>query len=113
MKFKLALMTILGAAMLSLAACEQPLSNTTKGAAVGGVLGAGSGALIGNAVGSPGTGALIGGGLGALGGGVIGHGMDSNQAQQDQQQQQLQGQQQQMEQQRREIERLRQQQQTE
>ncbi len=91
MKFKLALMTILGAAMLSLAACEQPLSNTTKGAAVGGVLGAGSGALIGNAVGSPGTGALIGG----------------------QQQQQLQGQQQQMEQQRREIERLRQQQQTE
>src|SRR5260370_23649096 len=108
MKFKLPLMTILGAVMmLSLAACEQPMSNTTKGAAVGGVLGAGSGALIGNALGRPGAGALIGGGLGALGGAAVGHGMDSNQAQHEQTQQQLQVQQQELENNQRDLQRMR------
>jgi hypothetical protein len=51
-----------------------------KGAAFGGLAGAGTGALIGNAVGSTGAGALIGAGVGALSGAAIGSGMDDIEA---------------------------------
>src|SRR5438552_1013765 len=51
---------------LFLAACSgQPLSTREKGTIFGGVVGAGTGAIIGSAVGAPGAGAAIGGALGA------------------------------------------------
>lgn len=52
------------------------MNNTEKGVATGGVIGAGTGALIGNAVGKTGAGALIGTGIGALAGGLMGNSVD-------------------------------------
>jgi hypothetical protein len=46
----------------------------------GGLLGAGVGALVGNAVGNPGAGAAIGAGVGAVSGAAIGAGMDEVEA---------------------------------
>lgn len=54
------------------------MSNTEKGLAGGGAIGAGTGALIGNAVGHTGAGALIGAGVGALSGGLIGNSIDQS-----------------------------------
>jgi outer membrane protein OmpA-like peptidoglycan-associated protein len=51
-------------------------SKTTKGAVVGGLVGAGAGALAGSQTGHTGTGAAIGAGLGALAGGFIGHALE-------------------------------------
>jgi hypothetical protein len=69
---------LLGAAvvpMLALSGCSS-MSNTDKGVLGGGAIGAGTGAIIGNATGHAGTGALIGAGVGALTGGLIGHAED-------------------------------------
>ncbi len=104
---------VLGALMF-VAGCEaQPLSEREKGTIGGGVLGAGAGALIGNAVGHPGAGALIGGGMGALGGAAIGNEMQNQRVQNEQTQSQMQQQQTELERQRRELEQMRRQQQTE
>ena len=54
------------------------MNNTEKGVAAGGVIGAGTGALVGNAVGHTGAGALIGAGVGALSGGLIGNAADES-----------------------------------
>ncbi|MEX2169614.1 MAG: glycine zipper domain-containing protein [Pirellulales bacterium] len=55
--------------------CQSPYY-ADRGAAAGGLLGAGAGAIIGNQTGDPLAGAAIGAGLGALGGGVFGSQMD-------------------------------------
>jgi hypothetical protein len=62
-----AIVTFAGAfALMTMIGCGSPrATDTVAGAAIG----AGGGALIGGAEGSPGTGALIGG----LGGGVLGY----------------------------------------
>src|ERR1700731_4918442 len=63
----------------ALAGCSgQPLSTREKGTIGGGVLGAGSGAIIGSAVGAPGAGAAIGGTLGAGTGYVVGNALQNN-----------------------------------
>ena len=54
------------------------MSNTEGGAVGGGLLGAGTGALIGHATGHTGAGALIGAGVGAVSGGLIGHAADES-----------------------------------
>jgi len=61
-------------ALFVLGACASgPLSNREKGALIGGGVGAGSGALIGEAAaGAPGAGAAIGGAAGAIGGALVG-----------------------------------------
>src|SRR5436305_7975379 len=56
----------------------QSLSPTEKGVAGGGLIGAGTGALVGNAVGHTGAGALIGAGVGAVSGGLIGNSIDQS-----------------------------------
>ena len=56
-------------------------SKTTQGAVLGGLLGAGTGAIIGNQSDDAGAGVAIGAGLGALGGGLIGHALEEAQAQ--------------------------------
>lgn len=52
------------------------LDNTTKGAGIGAVGGAGLGTLVGAATGNPKTGAVVGGLLGTAGGAAIGNAMD-------------------------------------
>jgi uncharacterized protein YcfJ len=53
-------------------------SKRTQGAVLGGLLGAGTGAIIGNQSDHAGAGTAIGAGLGALGGGLIGNAMEEN-----------------------------------
>ena len=54
--------------------------NAKEGAVIGGLLGAGAGAIIGNQSGRPLEGALIGGAAGGLGGAAIGSGQDDRNA---------------------------------
>jgi uncharacterized protein YcfJ len=65
---------------LAVAGCESmgtaAQSKTTQGAVLGGLLGAGTGAIIGNQTDHAGAGTAIGAGLGALGGGLIGNAME-------------------------------------
>jgi hypothetical protein len=73
--------TLLAAAMLTaVAGCAgEPLSTREKGTLIGGVGGAGAGALIGSMVGHPGAGAAIGGIGGAAAGYGIGNQMQNEQ----------------------------------
>ena len=57
---------LIGALLLSLASCAQPLTTREKGTLTGGTLGAATGAIIGAGTGAPGAGAAIGGALGAV-----------------------------------------------
>jgi uncharacterized protein YcfJ len=66
--------------MLAVIGCSgEPLSTREKGTLIGGVGGAGAGALIGSAVGAPGAGAAIGGVGGAVAGYAIGNHMQNEQ----------------------------------
>lgn len=70
--------TIALVTMLALAGCYgPPLSPRENDTLIGGAVGLGGGALVGSAVGSPGTGAVIGGLLGAGGGYLIGNEMQN------------------------------------
>jgi hypothetical protein len=92
---------------LALAGCSgQPLSTREKGTIGGGVLGAGTGAIIGAAVGAPGAGAAIGGALGAGTGYVIGNALQNQEVTSRQQQGQINYQQREMQSQRRQIQQL-------
>jgi hypothetical protein len=64
---------------LGLTGCQSPY-HSDQGAVVGGLLGAGTGAIIGKACGNPLAGAAIGAGAGALTGAAIGSEMDANEA---------------------------------
>jgi hypothetical protein len=59
--------------------CASPY-HADRGALLGGLTGAGAGAIVGNAVGNTGAGALVGAGLGAIAGNAIGAGMDESEA---------------------------------
>jgi len=73
------------ALMLAAVGCSgQPLTERETGTLGGGVLGAGTGAIIGAAVGHPAAGAAIGGGIGALGGFAVGNEMQNQSIQQQQ-----------------------------
>ncbi len=89
-----------------LGGCAAPITQREKSTLTGGVLGAGAGALIGNALGHPGRGALIGGGIGALGGAAIGDQMEGQYQQQQYHARELEAQQQEITRQRRELEDL-------
>ena len=52
------------------------MSNTDRGAVAGTAIGAGTGAVVGHALGNTGAGALIGGGLGLITGAVVGNDID-------------------------------------
>jgi len=77
MKNTLAILAI--AAAFALPSCSNQGPNTNAGAATGALIGAGTGAVIGNQSGHAGTGALIGAGGGALIGGAYGKSMDERQ----------------------------------
>jgi phage tail tape-measure protein len=73
-------LVIAGAMLASIAGCSgEPLSTREKGTIIGGVAGAGGGAIIGSAVGAPGAGAAIGGAGGAVAGYAIGNHMQNEQ----------------------------------
>jgi hypothetical protein len=97
---------VLGAAF-ALAGCTgQPLSTREKGTLGGGVLGAGTGAIIGAAVGHPAAGAAIGGALGAGTGYVVGNALQNQEVTSQQQQGQINYQQHEIQSQRRQIQHL-------
>jgi len=61
-------------------------SKTVQGATLGGLLGAGTGAIIGNQTDHAGAGTTIGAGLGALGGGLLGKALEERDQRSQQQQ---------------------------
>jgi len=99
----------LGALLLVSGCYGQPLSTREKGTLAGGILGAGTGAIVGSAVGHPGAGAAIGGALGVGTGMLIGNELQNNEIAQ----RQVLRQQRELRHQRREIEQLRAEQETE
>src|SRR5215471_5181705 len=102
-KFAIAL-----AALVLISGCYgQPLSTREKGTLAGGILGGGTGAIIGAAVGHPGAGAAIGGALGAGTGMMIGNELQNIELVQGSTRRQVWRQQRELRHQRREIERLR------
>jgi uncharacterized protein YcfJ len=72
----------LSIAAIALAGCESmgtaAQSKTTQGAVLGGLLGAGTGAIVGNQSDHAGAGTAIGAGLGALGGALVGNALEEN-----------------------------------
>jgi len=70
---KIAMLSVLAATTLAAGCNTTP---TQDGAVVGGLLGAGAGAIIGNQSGHAGEGALIGAGAGALTGAIVGDQVD-------------------------------------
>ncbi|OGX29078.1 MAG: hypothetical protein A3B78_03525 [Omnitrophica WOR_2 bacterium RIFCSPHIGHO2_02_FULL_67_20] len=82
---------MVGIALLAVGAvgCESmgtaAQSKTTQGAVLGGLLGAGTGAIVGNQSDRAGAGTAIGAGLGALGGGLMGHALEESEQKAQQQ----------------------------
>ncbi len=77
---RMAAMVGMIAIAIALSGCESmgtaAQSKTNQGAVLGGLLGAGTGAIIGNQSDHAGAGTAIGAGLGALGGGLLGHSLE-------------------------------------
>src|SRR5271154_6588149 len=86
----------------------QSLTTTQKGLIGGGLLGAGTGAIVGAAVHHPIAGTAIGGGIGLVAGGAVGHELQNNENQQRQTQAELAAQEAQLRRQREEIKQLQQ-----
>ena len=82
------------------------LTTREKGAGIGALGGAAVGGIVGSAVGHPGAGAAIGGGLGLGAGALIGDQLQGQENRNYQQQNQIQQNQYEIDQQRREVERL-------
>jgi len=97
------------AGLLLVGCAGGPLTTREKGAGIGALGGAAAGGLIGAAVGRPGTGAAIGGGLGLGAGALIGDQLQGQENENYRQDQQIQKNQQEIERQRYEINRLKQQ----
>jgi len=91
----------------------QSMTTTEQGLVGGGVLGAGTGAIVGAAVHHPVKGALIGGGVGLVAGGVVGHELQTQDERQYRLQKEVSAQQRQIDSQRREINELKQSEDTE
>jgi phage tail tape-measure protein len=83
-----------------------PLSTREKGAGIGALGGAAAGGLVGAAVGHPGAGAAIGGGLGLGAGALIGDQLQGHENTNYRQQQQIQSNQNQINRNSRDLERL-------
>jgi len=79
-------LVILPLVAVAVAGCESvgtaAQSKRNQGALLGSLLGAGTGAIIGNQTGHAGVGTAIGAGLGALGGGMMGNAMEEQDRQQ-------------------------------
>ena len=89
--------------------CSGPLTTREKGAGIGALGWAAAGGIIGAAVGHPGAGAAIGGALGLGAGALVGDQMQGQEQKQSEQQRQIDANQAELDRQRRELERLKQQ----
>jgi osmotically inducible lipoprotein OsmB len=112
-KFSTKILLAIVAPLIFAACAGAPLSTREEGTLGGGALGAGAGAIVGSAVGSPGAGAAIGGGLGLLGGYAVGNEMQNTETANSANQSAVAQQQQELEQQRQEIQQLKAQSETE
>ncbi len=79
LRIALLLLLVAGLSLFS-QGCSTPY-RSEKGAVIGGLGGAGLGAIVGNAVGNTGAGAAIGAGVGALSGAAVGGSLDEIEAQ--------------------------------
>src|ERR1043166_1751684 len=101
---------ILAGTLLTAGCSGGPLTTREKGAGIGALGGAAAGGLIGAAVGHPGAGAAIGGALGLGGGALVGDQLQGQEIRQSEQQRQIDSNQAELDRQRRELERLKRQQ---
>ena len=97
---------ILAGALLVAGCAGGPLSTREKGAGIGALGGAAAGGIIGAAVGHPGAGAAIGGSLGLGAGALVGDQLQGQENTNYRQQQQIQSNQNQINRSRQDIERL-------
>jgi outer membrane lipoprotein SlyB len=104
---KLSIITIMILCLSVVGCAGGPLTTREKGAGIGALGGAAVGGLIGSAVGHPGAGAAIGGGLGLGAGALIGDQMQGQEYQNSRQDQQVQRNRYEIDRQRQETERLR------
>jgi phage tail tape-measure protein len=81
--------TVLAGALLLTSCAGGPLSTREKGAGIGALGGAATGGIIGSAVGHPGAGAAIGGALGLGAGALVGDQLQGHEITNYQQQQQI------------------------
>ena len=95
--------------VVSAVGCSTPLSTREKGAGIGALGGAAACGLIGAAVGRPGAGAAIGGALGLGAGALVGDQLQGQEHIQADQQRQIDANQAELDRQRRELERIKQQ----
>jgi outer membrane lipoprotein SlyB len=107
-KHPLACLTV--AAILAAGCAGGPLSTREKAAGIGTLGGAAAGGIIGSAVGHPAAGALVGGGLGLGAGALIGDQMQGQENRNVQQDQEIRRNQAEIDRQRQEMERLKRQQ---
>lgn len=69
---QIAYLSVLSIIFLSLAGCAENKTRIGEGTAIGGILGAAAGGIIGHQTGDDGAGVLIGGAIGAAGGAAVG-----------------------------------------
>ena len=100
-------MLFLAGTLLMAGCAGGPLSTREKGAGIGALGGAAAGGLIGAAVGHPGAGAAIGGGLGLGAGALVGDQLQGHEITNQQQQQQINRNQAEINRNRQDLERLR------
>ena len=98
---------LLTATLLATGCAGGPLSTREKGAGIGALGGAAAGGLIGAAVGHPGAGAAIGGGLGLGAGALVGDQLQGHEITNYRQQQQINRNQAEINRNRQDIDRLR------
>ncbi|HWO42254.1 MAG TPA: glycine zipper domain-containing protein [Candidatus Eisenbacteria bacterium] len=100
-------LAVLSCTLLAAGCAGGPLTTREKGAGIGALGGAAAGGLIGAAVGRPGAGAAIGGGLGLGAGALIGDQLQGHENTNYRQQQQINRNQAEIERNRQEIEQIR------
>lgn len=107
MSLRIVLISFLSFLMCVFTACTEPGETTAVGAATGGLIGAGLGAIVGNQTGDPGAGLVIGGMAGAGAGAAVGNALEAQQQEIRAQDEALERQQQTLKAQRSELEEFR------
>ena len=86
---KTVLKSVVAVSMIALVGCESmgtaAQSKATQGAVLGGLLGAGTGAILGNQTDHAGAGTAIGAAVGAIGGGLLGNALEDKEQKAQQQ----------------------------
>ena len=97
---------LVAAVVFAVTGCSEPLTTREKGAIVGTVGGAAVGGIVGSAVGHPGAGAAVGGALGLGSGALVGDRLQSIEKQQTEMDKQIKQNELELQRQRAELEQL-------